>query len=30
MAKTGAKPFVQDNHSKSAKAILRGLHYQQE
>jgi dTDP-4-dehydrorhamnose 3,5-epimerase len=29
MAKTGAKPFVQDNHSKSAKGILRGLHYQQ-
>jgi dTDP-4-dehydrorhamnose 3,5-epimerase len=28
--KTGAKPFVQDNHSKSAKGILRGLHYQQE
>jgi dTDP-4-dehydrorhamnose 3,5-epimerase len=27
MAKTGAKPFVQDNHSKSAKGILRGLHY---
>ena len=25
---TGAKPFVQDNHSKSAKGILRGLHYQ--
>lgn len=24
------KPFVQDNHSKSAKGILRGLHYQQE
>jgi dTDP-4-dehydrorhamnose 3,5-epimerase len=30
MAKTGAKPFVQDNHSKSAKGISRGLHYQQE
>lgn len=29
IAKTGAKPFVQDNHSKSAKGILRGLHYQQ-
>jgi dTDP-4-dehydrorhamnose 3,5-epimerase len=29
MAKTGAKPFVQDNHSKSTKGILRGLHYQQ-
>ena len=29
MDKTGAKPFVQDNHSKSAKGILRGLHYQQ-
>jgi dTDP-4-dehydrorhamnose 3,5-epimerase len=28
-AKTGAKAFVQDNHSKSAKGILRGLHYQQ-
>ena len=27
---TGAKPFVQDNHSKSTKGILRGLHYQQE
>jgi dTDP-4-dehydrorhamnose 3,5-epimerase len=25
---TGAKPFVQDNHSKSTKGILRGLHYQ--
>lgn len=22
------KPFVQDNHSKSAKGVLRGLHYQ--
>jgi dTDP-4-dehydrorhamnose 3,5-epimerase len=30
MAQTGAKPFVQDNHSKSVKGILRGLHYQQE
>jgi dTDP-4-dehydrorhamnose 3,5-epimerase len=30
IAKTGAKPFVQDNHSKSVKGILRGLHYQQE
>jgi len=29
MAQTGAKPFVQDNHSKSTKGILRGLHYQQ-
>ena len=29
MEKTGAKPFVQDNHSKSTKGILRGLHYQQ-
>lgn len=29
-AKTGAKPFVQDNHSKSAKGILRGLHYQKQ
>ena len=28
MEKTGANPFVQDNHSKSAKGILRGLHYQ--
>jgi len=26
--KTGAKPFVQDNHSKSAQGILRGMHYQ--
>ena len=25
---TGAKPFVQDNHSKSTQGILRGLHYQ--
>ncbi len=25
-----ATPFVQDNHSKSAQGILRGLHYQQE
>lgn len=25
---TGAKGFVQDNHSKSAQGILRGLHYQ--
>ena len=23
-------PFVQDNHSKSKKGILRGLHYQTE
>jgi dTDP-4-dehydrorhamnose 3,5-epimerase len=30
IAKTGAKPFVQDNHSKSTKGILRGLHYQKE
>lgn len=30
MAKTGAKPFVQDNHSKSSKGILRGLHYQKK
>jgi len=29
MNKTGAKPFVQDNQSKSTKGILRGLHYQQ-
>ena len=21
-------PFVQDNHSRSSKAVLRGLHYQ--
>lgn len=28
--KTGAKPFVQDNHSKSVQGILRGLHYQQK
>ena len=28
---TGLKPnFVQDNHSKSIKGVLRGLHYQQE
>jgi dTDP-4-dehydrorhamnose 3,5-epimerase len=27
--KTGVKtPFVQDNHSRSAKNVLRGLHYQ--
>ena len=27
---TGLKPnFVQDNHSKSTKGVLRGLHYQQ-
>lgn len=25
---TGGKPFVQDNHSKSTRGILRGLHYQ--
>jgi len=29
MKATGAKPFVQDNHSKSSKGILRGLHFQQ-
>ncbi|CAV17260.1 dTDP-4-dehydrorhamnose 3,5-epimerase [Vibrio atlanticus] len=29
MKQTGAKPFVQDNHSKSTKGILRGLHFQQ-
>ncbi len=23
-----ARPFVQDNHSRSAKGVLRGLHYQ--
>lgn len=28
--KTGAKPFVQDNHSKSSHGILRGLHFQQQ
>jgi dTDP-4-dehydrorhamnose 3,5-epimerase len=28
--RTGAKNFVQDNHSKSVQGILRGLHYQQE
>jgi dTDP-4-dehydrorhamnose 3,5-epimerase len=27
-AVTGARSFVQDNHSKSRKGILRGLHYQ--
>jgi dTDP-4-dehydrorhamnose 3,5-epimerase len=27
---TGLKPnFIQDNHSKSSKGVLRGLHYQQ-
>lgn len=26
--KIAARPFVQDNHSKSIKGILRGLHYQ--
>ena len=30
MKQTGAKAFVQDNHSKSSKGILRGLHYQQK
>lgn len=25
---TGVKKFVQDNHSKSVKGVLRGLHYQ--
>lgn len=25
---TGIKTFVQDNHSKSVKGVLRGLHYQ--
>ena len=29
-ARTGARPFVQDNHSKSRGGILRGLHYQTE
>jgi len=28
--KTGAQALVQDNHSKSAHGILRGLHYQLE
>lgn len=28
--KTGAKAFVQDNHSKSSQGILRGLHFQKE
>ena len=27
---TGGKAFVQDNHSKSAQGILRGLHYQMQ
>jgi dTDP-4-dehydrorhamnose 3,5-epimerase len=27
---TGGRPFVQDNHSKSAQGILRGLHYQMQ
>jgi len=27
---TGVSNFVQDNHSKSAKGVLRGLHYQIE
>jgi dTDP-4-dehydrorhamnose 3,5-epimerase len=26
----GKRVFVQDNHSKSAQGILRGLHYQTE
>jgi len=30
MEQTGAKPFVQDNHSKSTRGILRGLHFQQQ
>lgn len=30
MEATGARPFVQDNHSKSTKGILRGLHYQMQ
>ncbi len=30
MKQTGSKPFVQDNHSKSTKGILRGLHFQKE
>jgi dTDP-4-dehydrorhamnose 3,5-epimerase len=30
MNETAAEPFVQDNHSKSTKGILRGLHYQLE
>lgn len=28
LRETGARPFVQDNHSKSGHGILRGLHYQ--
>lgn len=28
LKEAGAKPFVQDNHSKSGHGILRGLHYQ--
>lgn len=27
---TGARPFVQENHSRSGQGILRGLHYQRE
>ena len=27
---TGESNFVQDNHSKSSKGVLRGLHYQIE
>ncbi|MEL4245546.1 dTDP-4-dehydrorhamnose 3,5-epimerase [Shewanella xiamenensis] len=30
MKQTGAKAFVQDNHSKSSRGTLRGLHYQQQ
>ncbi len=28
--KAGIPPFVQDNHSRSARGILRGMHYQVE
>ena len=30
VAVTGAGPFVQDNHSKSRRGILRGMHYQMQ
>ena len=28
LARAGLPPFVQENHSRSAKGVLRGLHYQ--
>jgi dTDP-4-dehydrorhamnose 3,5-epimerase len=28
LAEAGLPPFVQDNHSRSTKGVLRGLHYQ--